>query len=51
MSEYPCKYDGCNDQMMIMGYCDIHWQKVKATWTPDQMEQSTSILPAQYLPT
>ena len=26
---------------MVMGYCDNHWQVVKATWTPDQMEQST----------
>ncbi len=41
MSEYPCKYDACNDQMMSMGYCDVHWQEVKATWTPAEMEHFT----------
>jgi hypothetical protein len=39
MTNYPCKYDGCNDQMMIMGYCNEHWQSVKATWTPAEMGQ------------
>ena len=37
-TKYPCKYDGCDNQMMVMGYCDTHWQKVKTTWTPAEME-------------
>jgi hypothetical protein len=43
MSEYPCKYDGCDDQMMNMGYCNVHWQEVKETWTPAEMEDLTKI--------
>ena len=35
MSDYPCKM--CSETMMIMGYCNEHWQEVKATWTPDKM--------------
>jgi hypothetical protein len=32
MSEYPCKL--CATRSMSMGYCNQHWQEVKATWTP-----------------
>jgi hypothetical protein len=42
MAEYPCKYDGCDDQMMSMGYCNVHWQEVKATWTPAEMGQQST---------
>ena len=38
MVNYPCKM--CDDTMMVMGYCDEHWQSVKATWTPAEMGQS-----------
>ena len=41
MSNYSCKL--CSSLMMAMGYCDTHWQEVKATWTPAEMEQSTPL--------
>jgi hypothetical protein len=44
MFEYPCKR--CNERQMIMGYCDTHWQEVKATWTPAEMGQPAPSLPA-----
>lgn len=37
MEKYICKYENCNDKYMSMGYCDEHWQAVKATWTPVEM--------------
>jgi hypothetical protein len=37
MANYLCKL--CSSQMMIMGYCNEHWQSVKATWTPAEMGQ------------
>jgi hypothetical protein len=32
IEQYPCKE--CSNRQMIMGYCDKHWQEVKATWKP-----------------
>jgi len=32
VDNYPCKL--CSNRMMVMGYCDEHWQIVKVTWTP-----------------
>lgn len=43
MVEYVCKNDECDDQMMSMGYCDIHWQEVKETWTPAEIGHLTKI--------
>lgn len=37
MSNHSCKL--CSSLMMVMGYCNTHWQGVKATWTPDEMNQ------------
>lgn len=39
MSNYPCKL--CHSQMMVMGYCNKHWQEIKETWTPAEMKKST----------
>ena len=37
MDKYICKYNNCNEKYMSMGYCDEHWEVVKATWTPAEM--------------
>jgi len=42
IEQYLCKQ--CNNRQMIMGYCNKHWQEVKATWTPAEMKQSTPIV-------
>ena len=41
MSKYPCKM--CSETMMTMGYCDHHWQQVKATWTPNDMNTTNPV--------
>ena len=37
--------------MMVMGYCDKHWQEVKGTWTPNKVEHLTEIPPQAALST
>ena len=39
MTQHHCKL--CSSLMMTMGYCNTHWQQVKATWTPAEMEHFT----------